>query len=804
MRTSISQDPFTSPVREAYSWKTGSWPCHWISCDDTGAPPFVTAYRRRFALEADATVRMHVTADERYELYLDGVRIGHGSERGDANNWFFETYDLEIPVGEHTIAARVWSQGEKAAFAQMSVYPGFLLAPQEERYQVLLGTGISDWEAKRLNGYEFTDPSPAWGTGWKLIVDGRELDWGFENGEGSGWRPAVKGEAGAAADAKNDYEPMHLLRPAPLPPMLEAPWRQGTVRLAADVDSGDTHAMPIRAADNIPAEASAWNELLRGGKPVTIPAQTRWRVLIDLENYACAYPEIIVSGGSGARLRINWQESLYCEPDARSKGNRNQIEGKYFVSAWGKPEGVGDEFLLDGGPNRRYDTLWWQCGRYVEVFVQTADAAVTIHGLVFQETRYPMEWESQFTASDARLDAVVPISVRALQMCSHEAYMDCPFYEQLMYAGDTRLEILATYVTTRDSRLPRKALEMFRTSRLPSGLTQSRYPSRVTQIIPPFSLWWAAMVYDWALWRGEPEFVRQMMPDVRGVLDTFDGLLTADGLVGAAGGWNFMDWVNDWEGGVPPGGKDSPSGPLNWQCVLVRSMAAELEDWLGEPELAERNRRIAGDLAGRICSAFWHEARGIFADDLAKTHFSEHSQCLALLSGQLDEATRRRVAQGLLAQDDLARTTIYFTHYLFETFYALGSADALFDRLGLWFTLSEMGLKTTIEKPEPSRSDCHAWAAHPLYHYFASILGIRPASFGFGKVRIAPQLGSLTHVHGRLAHPAGEIEVELGVSGDSISGCVALPAGVIGTFDLAGRSLPLAPGRQDIALVRPA
>ena len=30
-------------------------------------------------------------------------------------------------------------------------------------------------------------------------------------------------------------------------------------------------------------------------------------------------------------------------------------------------------------------------------------------------------------------------------MCAHETYMDCPYYEQLQYGGDTRLEILATY-----------------------------------------------------------------------------------------------------------------------------------------------------------------------------------------------------------------------------------------------------------------------------------------------------------------------------------------------------------------------
>ncbi|MCB0149737.1 MAG: hypothetical protein KDE01_19095, partial [Caldilineaceae bacterium] len=84
----------------------------------------------------------------------------------------------------------------------------------------------------------------------------------------------------------------------------------------------------------------------------------------------------------------------------------------------------------------------------------------------------------------------------------------------------------------------------------------------------------------------------------------------------------------------------------------------------------------------------------------------------------------------------LTRTTIYFTHYLFETYRLLEQPAALFERLGLWFDLAAQGFKTTPEQPEPSRSDCHGWGAHPLYHFFATLLGIRPSAPGFGQVEI--------------------------------------------------------------------
>jgi len=39
-----------------------------------------------------------------------------------------------------------------------------------------------------------------------------------------------------------------------------------------------------------------------------------------------------------------------------------------------------------------------------------------------------------------------------------ETYMDCPYYEQLQFIMDTRLQMLFTYAVSRDARLAKKAL----------------------------------------------------------------------------------------------------------------------------------------------------------------------------------------------------------------------------------------------------------------------------------------------------------------------------------------------------------
>jgi len=386
--------------------------------------------------------------------------------------------------------------------------------------------------------------------------------------------------------------------------------------------------------------------------------------------------------------------------------------------------------------------------------------------------------------------------VRSIQMDAHETYMDCPYYEQLQYVGDTRLEILATYVMSRDDRLPRKALQMFAASRRPDGLTQSRYPSRVLQIIPPFSLWWVGMLRDYALWRGDRAFVEQLMPAARGIVERFHLFIAEDGLLHVPYGWNFMDWVPGWDGGIPPQGSLGANGMINWQFVLVQQMLAELEDLLGNSLYAEAVRLQAKQLAEKVNLSFWDEGRGLFAEDLTKEHFTEHTQCLAILSGLLGQDHLKRVTASLLNDTGMEKTTVYFTHYLFEAFQKTGNIEAFFKRMQMWLEMPTIGLKTTFEMPEPSRSDCHAWGAHPLYHYFATILGIRPSGLGFKEVIITPQLGPLQQASGKLVHPQGEIEVDFHQKDGLLHGKISLPPGVFGFLVYNGQSLPLKEGSQ--------
>lgn len=827
MRMFLDRDPLLNPAD--FFHEDSPWPAKWIGHPDhRGEESVVIAYRRRVKLDRPLKCRIHLSADQRYELFLDGQRLGRGPERGDHRNWFYESYQLDLTAGDHTIVVRTWWLTDDAPtpYAQITSQPAFFLlaesgesiAPLQSNTMnpnapdsplpamidarggeanKLLSSGIAEWECKRLAGYSFEKPQSQNAflvSGAKVRIDGHEFPFGFEAGGGDGWQPAAIVSGAAVESIVAESRPRWLLRPALLPAMIEEKISVGRARHVEQVESFDNYTRIIESKNNLTGEMDQWNKLLAGKSPLTIPPNTMRRAIVDLDDYFCGFPELVARGGAGSTIRVLWAESLFTKPNSWEKGNRDQIEGKVF-------NGFGDTFTLGPGENpQRFETLWWEAGRYIEIVVQTKDQPLTIDSFAARQTHYPYQFDSKFEASDKRLAEVIPIALRTLEMCSHETYMDCPYYEQLMYVGDTRLQVLATYAMTHDDRLPRKALEVFDFSRSAGhdGLTMSRYPTKILQTIPPFSLWWIAMLHDFLMWRGDREFIAKRMNGVRTVIDAFLAYVSEDGLLRSPVGWNFVDWVPAWFHGMPPGAHDDVNGTLNWHLVYTLQLAAELETFVDEPELAARNRRLAARVRDAATKTFWDDSRGLLAEDAAQKNFSEHTQCIAMLSGMLDPSRQDRLAKGLLNDPNLARTTIYFTHYLFEAYRLLGRTDRLLDRMDLWFNLRSNGNRTTIEMPEPTRSDCHAWGAHPLYHYFATILGIRPQVAGFGRVTITPQLGPLTSAKGTMVHPKGLIRIDLQSKDGKLTGEIELPEGITGTLAANGATRELHCGKQQV------
>jgi hypothetical protein len=148
--------------------------------------------------------------------------------------------------------------------------------------------------------------------------------------------------------------------------------------------------------------------------------------------------------------------------------------------------------------------------------------------------------------------------------------------------------------------------------------------------------------------------------------------------------------------------------------------------------------------------------------------------------------------------DGVLSASYYFRFYLARALDHAGMADEYLDSIGPWRKLLPMHFSTWPEIPGDTRSDSHAWSAHPIYDFLTLVAGIAPASPGFATVRIAPHLGTLPSLSASYPHPRGDIKVQYDRRGSGLSATIALPSGLSGSFVFNGKTWPLKPGVNQI------
>ena len=738
------------------------WTAQWVAVPE--APAFdygVYHFRRSFDVAArPASYPIQVTADNRYILYLNGERVGFGPARGDLDHWRYETYDLapKLRAGRNVLAAVVWNAGIDGPVAQASYRTAFLLAGPAEvqtgpQWKCIRDEAYSPADAgSKVNGYYAAGPADR--------VDGARYPWGWERPEfdDSAWKAAANIGPGAPRGQQNSPN-RWMLVPRSIPIMELSPERAAKVR---------------------------------GQDVKRVAAGSTATLLLDQEYLTTGFPEFTFSGGKGATITVGYAESLYLA-DGNNKGNRNEVEGKRFI-------GYEDTFLSDGGAGRTYRPLWWRTWRYMQVKVTTAGEPLTIDSIRAEYTGYPFIRKAKFEGGPEELQRILDVGWRTARLDAHETYMDCPYYEQLQYVGDTRIQGLVSLYMSGDGRLLRNAIEQIDSSRTPEGATMSRAPSRLPQYIPPFSMWWIGMLHDYWMYQNDPAFVKSMLPGVRGVLAFFAAYQQPNGLMKGLPWWNYADWAPQFNFGVPPMGANGSSAIHDLQLLLAYDWAAELEASLGSQALAGEYRASAAKLRATIQSAYWDSGRRMYADTTDKKSFSQHAQSLAVLARVVEGGAARDLIVRAANDKTITQVTIYFSHYLHAALNAAGEGDRYLDMLGEWRAQLARGMTTWAESPEPSRSDSHAWGSSPNFELFRTILGIDSAAPGFQKVSIRPYLGKLERVSGSIPHPNGEVAVSLELRNGKLSATVTLPAGVTGEFEWKGQKRALRSGANQLSM----
>lgn len=729
------------------------WNAQWIGfCFDPRHELGVFAFRRSLDLEqVPPRFGIRVTADNRYKLYVNGRLVVFGPQRGDAQHWFYETVDIaeHLRPGKNWVAAVVWNFGRWAPMAQHTVRTGFGLECEfsgPDRNPKLDIATPDGWEVARLDGWTFDmlfsqDLQTYIDVGPGEIFDARSLPHGWEVGadDGTAFRKPHEISPVEERGCGEGGTPWSVT-PRTIPPM-----RYQMRRAAPKVRRGylNDPGSPLDEGDTLEQGVE-----LPGGQ----------RLMLDYEELLCAYPRLHVSGPEGAKIVLTYAESLW-NPDGW-KDNRNEVEGKEI-------RGNQDHIFLDG-ESRVFEPLWWRTYRYLEI---ATDTDVKIERLDAIETGYPLVVESSFEADHEWVKPIWDVSIRTVERCAGETYFDCPYYEQLQYVGDTRIQALIGYYLGRDRQLQRNAVETIGWSIMENGLTQSRYPSRQTQVIPPFSLWWIMVLYDQMLYDNvgvSPHHEEQ----AHGVIRAWRELTNAPA---DRTWWNFADWSPEYPWGVPPGGARASVHLLAKLMARVATAdmligqpfvsaavhADELEnDVIEGPDGLHRHRR---DPSGSV---------------------SEHTEALYRLCQKMIGAEPKPWPHEALAAAGASKCTFYFSYYK----HLAMRPDDYLEEIRPWWEMIEDGLTTFAENPGHTRSDCHAWSAHPILGFFQIVAGVTSIAPAWKRALIEPNPGQIRRFDAQIAHPDGVLRVKYE------NGRLIIETPVEAELRWEGRSAVLPPG----------
>ena len=782
-----------SPFVNSASWIWSAEGSHAAPPPDAATPSHyqVRYFRRTFDVADPAAVHLtvHVSADSRYLFFCNGTCLGRGPAKGDVNHHFYETFDLapHLHRGRNVLAALVLDMSRVAhrpallgpPCSVMTYTGGFVL---EGALRTKSGATVTDlrtdaaWKVAVDKAHRFQNEHTTF-EGYLGYFEHRiasliPVGWNTPEFDDAAWPAAHLLFKAELLENRRDPASPYGLMPR-MVPMLE----EGAPEKFADAFLAGGAAVP-----------TPWSALLERGTPLTLAPNTTVSLVLDAAILTTAFPHLAVSGGAGSEVRLRYAEALrlpWNTPGAKLLGKQQSLTNlaSHFADesrGWsfdrrGEVTGWGD-IWEPSGRDEVFESLHWRAFRYIGLQIKVGTAPLTLRAVQHRFTAYPYRIAATFTSSDPALDRIWQVGLHTMRMCSHETFEDCPHYEQMQYAGDTMVTSKLGMLTTGDYRLSRQALYHFDWSRLSDGLTQARFPSRLVQIIPAWSLHWITNIKDYFYCTGDRATVQDLLPGVRAVLDWYRRHTDEAGLPAKLPFWNITDWCPWWPRGVVPGADTGATCIHSAQYINALDEVALLVRQFGGAAEADALTREAADLRRKAHALFWSESEGLYFDRPGGPEVSQYGNAWAIVAGLAGKRERAIILKRFPHDAKLAPGSFFWLHTGFAALALSGRADDMPKHLGPWHESVGYGLSTFVEENSYWRSLCHAWSAHPVLEFQQRILGVTATEPGFVKARIAPHRCGLTHAAGSVCTPSGLIEVAWRVADGKFHLRVTAPA----------------------------
>jgi len=746
------------------------WRARWIAPDGIAAV-------RNAAFEARATFTLdrlvdravlHIAAESRYRLSLNGVAVGVGPVRGTATVNFFDSYDVAslLLPGENCVVVSVQSPNFPT-FKAAPIQPCVLIQLDEG---TLLATG-EHWECRPLPG-------------WRCDVDEftfqiGDMEWYDLGADATGWKPAsvvaVDGKRLLPRDIPALEERRHM--PAAAPVTFAVPPGVVTRAIADRMNSEPHDTVKPLPLGRLCQES---------GEPVVIrPREDGAGVglVVDFGREVNGALEIDVTSSGRAVLDIGYGEQL-------TDGCRLATVAMDYRFA--------DRYVLRPG-RQSVTNLFGERGfRMVQLVFRDFGGDVRIHAVRGIDRRYPFAERARFTSSDPLLDRIWTMCVETLRACATDAFVDCPWRENAFYVNDMLVENAGVLQAFGDPRLSARCLRLAVSQARQDGLVPGPVP---TGLVPGMSEAESAdrlvllaanallplVVEDYLAYSGDTGLVTELIDPIAGIFRTFAGWASVDGPIRPpARHWNFVDWSYELAGRNFDG---QEAAALEWCWVLGLQSASRLARHVGREKDSRRWSDAAHRRAAVTDRVFWDPQRRRYADRPGRgPEASRLVQALALLvQGEGPRSADLAVA---LEHGDLLEPELYMQSFVLRALAAIGRVESALDRIRRWWgPIARSGSPTVWEfavvqqgkaAMDGRGSLCHGFSTAPVGFLQRTVLGIAPLAPGFARFSVDPRLAGLRTAAGSVPTPVGDIGVDWHAGASGVRGYVDVPNGLEG------------------------
>ena len=776
------------------------WRCRGFGKPEFGpvTPPYAEEMNRyiyfRKVLEIEGQVDeapVHVSADGRYQLFVNGSLVGRGPARCNPAWQYIDPYDLApyLRPGRNVIAALVHSYGRPTSWYELPLWEparvfgcgGFFLQGDVVSVggAVRLDTGDS-W--RHLGSEAWQRDAPVGNLGFVEIYDARRapVDWMEAEFDDSTWEPAevlrVPGD-----NFSGDVVPFPVLVPRDIPGLFEevrfpravlsygevvsAPEAPEIARQLARERIGELEQCQIKEVEALLAHDGAAEIITTEDRGVSVVA--------DFGEIVTGYVRLDLEGPAGAVVDFAYGERL--EADGRVHIDTG-IPG-FDV----RPTLQAHRYTLREG-TQDWERFEWSGFRYLQITFRRCSRPLRVRSISVNFTAYPVEDRGQFACSDDLLNRIWQAGANTLRLCMHDGYEDCPSREQRQWVGDAYVQTLVNYAAFGDPYLAAKLMRQVAQSQRSDGMTMMSTPGDFSASnfsnIPDFCLYWILGLGRYVEYTGDSAIVGELYPSVVKAIGWFERHLNEEDLLTDVPHGVLLDWAElDKMGQVTA---------LNAQFVAAVRVVAELARILGIPHDSERYEALADQMAAAINAHLWDEERGVYVDarrdEVRSRRISQQANAAAIAFDVAPRERWSRIFSAILDDDrlvlarrssmdtvvpfdeerDVVLAQPFYSHHLHRALSKAGWQAAILDNIRRrWGRMVESGESTFWETWQLGviSSKCHAWASTPTYDLSTEVLGVAPITPGFRRFRVAPHPVDLEWARGVFPSPHGDIAI---------------------------------------------